>query len=560
MMILRRRPAKASVVQGVEVINALLQLYLNGDNSINVCGNHKFPGKFFSLGLVNKLRLANLNKIKLSQRYIFRITKANVHYCKQLIKPNSELRHLDEIEANFAVNEKEYLGSITFNEHQHEQAIYNNVKEMVEQQQSIFESLWHKSIPAEDIIGDIEQGIEPEFLEVVSDRQKATEIYIDLAKTVQKEALLLFADSRAMIRADRLGIIDLLIKASSQKCAIIKIICPLSNENYHVVKRIYNQAPRIRIIDGGSSHSGLFITDDTKFLRFELKDPKAETFSQALGFAVYSNSKVSVESSKSFFEVLWNEHIRYEKILEYEKQRESNKMKNEFLNVAAHELRTPIQPILGLSQVLRCGNSTDINQYNNYLDIIIRNAKRLQRLADSILDVTKIESQSFNLNTEHLKLKDLLIDALEDYKDQVEKANGNLKVLCEFKGTEEENITLKADRLRLAQVISILLNNAIKFTKEGIISINISKSEKQEGSDNNNVIVSIKDTGIGIDQEVFPKLFSRFASKSYQGTGLGLFIAKSIVEAHGGNIWAKNNDDGRGGATFTFSLPLPKIL
>jgi signal transduction histidine kinase len=575
MLLFRRDKGRITILHGAQVINALLQIFSTADNRIDVCGNYKFPPKIFSFESVNKLRLdAAARNRNLKQRYIFQITKESVHYCKELMRTgNNELRHMDDIEANFTVNEKEYLGSITFNEIQQQQAIYSNMREIVEQQHSIFDTLWDKSVPAEDVIRNIEEGVEPEFIEIISDRHKATGIYIDLAKSIQKEGLILLADSKAMIRADRLGIIDYLIEASSQKDATVKIICPLSKENSYIVKRILSEAPAAKIVNSGSSHSGMFIVDSKKFLRFELKDPKAEEFSDAIGFIVYSNGKVSVSSSKSFFELIWNEHIHYEKIKEYERQKEGDKLKDEFINVAAHELRTPIQPILGLSQVLRSGKVNSTDDYHKYLDTIIRNAKRLQRLADSILDVTRIESHSLKLNKEQVKLEDIITEVIEDYSDQIEKANDNnkrsLKLLYEPEEREEkEDILVEADKARLVQVISNLLNNAITFTKQGVISISSSTASKVQeiGSSGIDggcfgkdiVVVRIKDTGVGIDQEIFPRLFSRFISKSYQGTGLGLFVSKNIIEAHGGNIWAENNVDSKG-AAFYFSLPIVKI-
>jgi signal transduction histidine kinase len=438
-----------------------------------------------------------------------------------------------------------------------EQAIFSNLGELVEQQHSIFEALWNKSLPAEDIINEIEAGVEPEVLELISDRNKATEIYVDLARSVEKEALFLLADSKAMLRADKLGVIDYLIRASSEKGATIKIVCPLDKENSEIVKRISVEAPNIGVQNGGSSHSGLFIVDNAKFLRFELKEPKAEEFSDAIGFIVYSNSRVSVNSSKSFFELLWNEHIQYERLKEYEKQKEIDKMKNEFINVAAHELRTPIQPILGLSQLLRSKTLKD-DQLDQSLDIIIRNANRLQHLANSILDVTRIESYSLKLEKEQVNLNDVIRGVVQDYKAQGEKNNTNLKLEYE---AGKNVIIVEGDKNRLTQVVSNLLNNSIKFTREGAISINLEVKQDEHGHDI--ALVSVKDNGSGIDPEILPKLFSRFVSKSFAGTGLGLFIAKSIVEAHGGKIWARNNNNNEigideKGSTFYFSLPLNK--
>ena len=230
-------------------------------------------------------------------------------------------------------------------------------------------------------------------------------------------------------------------------------------------------------------------------------------------------------------------------------------MKNEFINIAAHELRTPILPILGISQILR--PKVD-DKEREYMDVIIRNAKRLQRLAENILDVTKIESQSLKLNKERFNLNDVITNTIDDiilntlFKNKKNNDEGdNIKLKYRPK-----DIFLEADRVRMAQVISNLLHNAIKFTKEGGGSISIN-TEKED----NHILVSVKDTGTGIDPEILPQLFTKFVTKSFQGTGLGLFISKGIIEAHGGKIWAVSNNnniitDGEKGATFFFTLPV----
>ncbi|MDQ4022283.1 MAG: ATP-binding protein [Thermoproteota archaeon] len=229
--------------------------------------------------------------------------------------------------------------------------------------------------------------------------------------------------------------------------------------------------------------------------------------------------------------------------VQYEKLKETDKMKDEFINIAAHELRTPIQPILGLTQFLL--SKTENIKDHELLDVVVRNAKRLLRLTDEILDVTKIESHSLKLSKEQFNLNDVIKNAINDIATNKEKSN-NLNLLFQSK----EDIFIEADRNRLVQVISNLLSNAVKFTKEGGGTITITAEKKDT-----QVIVKVKDTGTGIDPEILPQLFSKFASKSFEGTGLGLFICKNIVEAHDGKIWAENNADGKG-ATFSFSLQL----
>lgn len=232
------------------------------------------------------------------------------------------------------------------------------------------------------------------------------------------------------------------------------------------------------------------------------------------------------------------------------------KMQTEFINVAAHELRTPVQPILGLSAVL-LSRMKEGSEERILLNIISRNAKRLAGLAENILDATRIESQLLKLKKERFNLNDVISDCINDMTTNKDYSNcsskDDVKVLHQI---QKDTFVVEADKARISQVISNLLGNAIKFSPQhgGRISI---KSEKEEidGKNISQVIVSIKDNGTGIEPDIFPRLFSRFTSKSSSGTGLGLFISKNIIEAHGGRIWARNNQ-GEKGATFSFSLPL----
>ena len=545
-MLFHNATNKTKILHSAQVINTIVDVFYNAKHRVDVCGNSKFPSLIFSFEPIRKAIIASKNK-GIRQRYIIEITKENIKYCKELMQLVDDLRHSDQIEANFGLNEIEYLGAVSLQE-ERLQATYCNIKEVIEQQHYIFDNLWNKSIVANEKIREIEEGIESEFYEIITDNEKAKNIFIDLAKSIEKEALLLFANSQALIRSDKLGIINYLIESSAKtgamKGATIRIICPLTVENTHVINKIKENAPDIRILNSEGSHSGLFIVDSSRFMRFELKEPRAEEFSEAIGFVLYSNSKVGIDSSKAFFELLWNERIQYEKLREYERLKEIQKMKDEFINVAAHELRTPIQPILGLSEVLYA-KIKDTEQ-RQLLDTITRNAKRLQRFTDDILDVTKIESQSLKLSKERFNLNDLISNIIDGYRNYIEKDNVQVKLL--YEPNNKDNIYVEADRGRLIQVISNLLGNAIKFTKEGTICIITEDKDNQ-------VVVSVKDTGTGIHPEILPRLFSKFVTKSFQGTGLGLFICKSIVEAHGGKIWAENNSD-RKGAMFAFSLPI----
>jgi signal transduction histidine kinase len=301
----------------------------------------------------------------------------------------------------------------------------------------------------------------------------------------------------------------------------------------------------------------VLVVDRKESLVMELRDNSKTTFIEAIGLSTYSNSKAGVSSYVAIFENLWRQTELYTQLKEAnERLKVHDKMQKEFINIAAHELRTPVQPILSLTEIIR--RKENDSQQKQLLDIIVRNAQKLKRLTEDVLDVTRIESNSLQLKKEEFDLNDLLIHVVQDYKNQISANNNNMEIrlVCERKEVEQttKGTVVQADKYRINQVVSNLVNNAIKITREGgTIAIKI---KTDNNSDGKIIIVSVKDTGTGIDPEIMPRLFSKFATKSDSGTGigLGLYISKSIVEAHGGEMWAEKNNDGKG-ATFSFSLP-----
>jgi signal transduction histidine kinase len=228
-------------------------------------------------------------------------------------------------------------------------------------------------------------------------------------------------------------------------------------------------------------------------------------------------------------------------------------MQREFINIASHEMKTPTQAILGMSGLLQYYPE----RRDELIKIIRRNAKRLQSLTSDILDVTRIESQTLKLEKERFNIIDLVSEVVNDNLERTKNNNNNKKVELLYhrdKIGKHHQIIVEADRGRIIQVLTNLLNNALKFTDEGQIIVSIYQSN-DDNENRNEVTVEVVDSGSAIDNEMYPKLFSKFATKSHQGTGLGLFISKSIIEAHRGRIWAKNNT-GRRGATFGFTLPI----
>jgi signal transduction histidine kinase len=233
----------------------------------------------------------------------------------------------------------------------------------------------------------------------------------------------------------------------------------------------------------------------------------------------------------------------------YQQLKENEKIQKDFINVAAHELRTPIQPILGLSGILH--SELRNPSQKEMINIVMRNAKRLQRLSQDILDASKIESGLLKLHKERFDINEKIKTVISDIENgpDVYMKNKEIKIVFEPK----ERLYVYADKERLYQVIFNLLKNALKFTETGTITI-MTEMARNDIKDHGEGIVTITDTGRGIDSDVMPRLFSKFVSKSDAGTGLGLFISKNIIDAHGGKMWAQNNSNGVG-AIFSFSLP-----
>ena len=533
------------VLYGIDtVMNTVLRFLYQTMNKIDACVDYTRPSLAVDIEILNRAFLdAKKRGVKL--RYVTEITKDNISYCKQMRTIVDELRHLDGIKGNFYISETGYLAPATFHEagKPAAQIIYSNVKELIDHQKYVFETLWSKTIPAEERICEIEEGIEAEFYEVITDNEKASQILIDMTNSIKKSALLFLPNDKALLRADRLGIVDSLLKASKSG-AEIKIICQLSEENSLIQKKISENAPDIRILDGNTSPYGMYIIDHDRFLRAELKRPEADKFSDAIGLVVYSNRRTTVNSFESVFELIWNERKSIEEL------KRTDRMQKEFISIAAHELKTPIQAILGMSGLLKYYP----NRTNEVIEVINRNAIRLQRLSTNILDITRIESQTLKLEKKRFDIRDLIPSIIEDCKDRIKdriKDSTNNKIELMYNNNSKNNpVIVNADRERIIQVICNLLSNSIQFTNEGYISLGISLDEE-----NKEIFITVKDTGIGISPEIMPRLFSKFATKSQRGTGLGLYISKSIIEAHGGKIWAENNIVDGKGTILGFTLP-----
>jgi two-component system, OmpR family, sensor histidine kinase VicK len=530
------------VLRGEErTTNALLEFAASTTTRMDVCADWLAPS--LSVG-VPELKKGMIDMVTrgVKYRYITEITKDNLKYCKELAN-YAELRHLDGIRGNFAVNESQYIATAVVKEAAKSvpEIIYSSVKSIVEQHQYLFLALWDKAVPDEYRIREIEQGAEPQRIAVIYDAGQALEIYQSMIMSAEKEIKVVFPTTNALIRQDKAGILFLLQEAAAVKKCQVKVLVP-NDELIHNFMRDHRGIYTRFIEQEERGKATILIVDDKLSLVMELKDDSKKTFHEAIGLSTYSNSKAGVLSYVSMFESLWRQAELYEEL------KSNEKMQKEFINIAAHELRTPTQAILGYAELSQIQGSNV--KKDEALSKIVKNAERLQRLTEDILDVTRIESQTLKLDKRKFDLSDMAASVLDDYRNRIQNGKNLELVLL----NADKPAFVVADKGRISQVLSNLVSNALKFTKSGTVSVS---TEISNYDNKKELIVSVKDTGTGIDSDIMPRLFTKFASKSQTGTGLGLFISKSIIEAHGGRIWAENNPDGKG-ATFRFALPIQK--
>nr|MDQ3977869.1 hypothetical protein [Thermoproteota archaeon] len=424
----KERKEITEVRYGVETVVITIIEFLNRTNDVvYACVDQTRPILTLEiLGLKNAFLYVKKRGVKF--HYVTEITKDNLSYCKKLMELVDELRHLDGIKGNFYVSESGYLAPATAHEvgKSASQVIYSNVTEIIEHQRYVFDTLWSKAVPADQKIREIEEGTEPEFFEVISDAGKAADVYLNLAKSVKKQAFLVLPNSRAMVRDKRLGVLDYLVEASSKIKALegvtnktnsreekdaIKIICPLDENNREIVEWISDKAPSIKILRSSiKSSSTIFLADNQKFFRAELKENKEEeeNFTSAIGLALYSNSKASITSFESIFELLWNSQIVNEKletsVLKQKEMRKElerinkeltvmNKYKDDFVMRISNESATILTDAKVLTEVLL--ETKDLGSLTNMqytaVKVIYENIAKINLLVKDLLDIYRLD-------------------------------------------------------------------------------------------------------------------------------------------------------------------------
>ena len=468
---------------------------------------------------------------------------------KTFMQLGMQIKHVTTIPPmSFGVSEKEMSvmvenmrgGSLNAS------AIFSSEPAIVEQFAAIFEELWNRGINAKERIEEIESQTKT-FIDIIENPAEIQKRYHALVESATQQILLFLPTTTAYRREEKIGIFESLEEAVARG-ANIRILLPTDKEIEEKIQQKIKlkkgiEIRKIKTSITTEARSKILIVDNRTYLMVELKDNSKETFVEAVGSAIISNSKSTILSYVTMFDSLWRQAELYEKLEAHDR------MQKEFINIAAHELRTPTQAILGYSELLQ----DDSGEHTaDMLKALTRNAYRLQRLITDILDIARIESGTLILEIESVNLTDLITTAIGDAKNQVKISSKSIEISYFHKqiqdAQQKKDLIVDADKDRILQVLSNLLSNALKFTKEGSIAVTTEKVE-------NEVIVKVEDSGSGIDREIFPNLFERFVSKSEKGTGLGLFISKNITLAHGGRIWAENNPDGIG-AMFAFSLPI----
>lgn len=439
-----------------------------------------------------------------------------------------------------------------------------NLKNFMGTTQFISDPFWDKTIPTEEEINEINHELKKPDIRVINNPEEAIKTADQLIKTAKNEILLLFSSANALfrrlIRADGLTTMRELIQA--QKEIKIRILTPFDEK----ISDLVNDLKKFSNIDLKFLAEPLHlkvtiaVVDRSHSMAVELVNDDVDNSIDAMGLSTYSNSKSTVLYYVSIFESLWKQADIYKKAEElYDQLKYKNETQRQFLNIAAHELRNPIQPILGLAEVMLSNKNLNVIQQEELLRIIINNAKKLHFLTNNLLDVARIDENLFSLELQEFDIVGLANEVIKEVRNQI---TNNRKIQINLQCTEK-SLHVIGDKIRLNQVFLNLINNAIKYTDEGDILVSIKRGNNNGNNSNGNnnendtvALVQIIDKGLGIQEDIKQKLFSKFTKGKKVGTGLGLFICKNIVESHGGNIWAENNPDK--GATFSFTIPTTK--
>ncbi|TLX99699.1 MAG: HAMP domain-containing histidine kinase [Thaumarchaeota archaeon] len=534
------QPIQTRVLEGDTAIREFMQKMLASPGELIACTEASALEPVYDL-LLKRFEDMLANKRVAEDRpakWLTSIGPEDVPMMQKWAGLGIEIRHISKLPPlNFGCTESEMLVSLERGERAVQRAFVSNDPSSVRHFRSVFDELWRNGIEATKRVDELVRGVERTSVEVIENPQESLRRAWDLIGS-SREVLVMFSTPRAFLRQVKVEAFQRLKNVVQSTQARVKILIPQDDQVVAAMEEVRKMVPTVdfRVMNESlKTRISLVIVDRRKSMVFETNDDAKEDLYEAVGLANYTESKSIAASYATIFESIWRQTELYEQLKVHDT------LQKDFINIAAHELRTPVQAIINYAELA----IADRGQREKYYDRLLNSVKRLQKLTEEILDAARIESGNLRLNNEVFSLTQVVAEVLADEKSGIR--NKNLAIVFI---PDKRKMEPYGDRARIARVIHNIVGNAAKFTEEGRITVTTRLDEKSEEA-----MVSVADTGPGIDLGILPKLFTRFVAKSESGTGLGLYLSKSIVEAHGGKIWAENNSGGKG-ATFYFTIPV----
>ena len=576
-------PTGTRIIEGTNEIAIRARYVTETSNVLLVCST--FGGLKMLENLIFDSLEKVLDKYKKGKhkgiRWIGTIEAEHLELVKKFLDLGMEIRHTKTTLLNFSVTNKEFNftvdkmkgGKISSCVLISDQPIYIN------HFSSIFEELWKNGIDARKRIKEIEQGIDEDGTTKIIDNPLIIQkLLFKQLNSATSEILLILPSTNEFLRQTKLGTIQSLLNKAIEKNVTVRILTH-TNDSIERILQDLSKHENFEVIrnrtDIAEVNTTTMVVDRKNSLAIEIMDDSSEQFNNSIGYATYSTSKPTVSSYITVFERLWLQTELYEQVKDSNRRLEllneqlqiHDRMQQEFIDTAAHELRTPIMPIIGGMELLEAKlEPKDRENVKQEIEMILRNADRLQRLAEDILQVANIESNSFKLDLkEQVDLYSIIFNVIGDMGKKYGHKIGRVPIIFDLekndvmddgeKNNVQRSLIVKCDQYKISQVLFNLLDNAMKFTEKGKVAVSVRKLDEK----NDFLVVRIADTGRGIDPLIKDRLFQKFATKSEKGTGLGLYLSRKIIEAHGGRIWVENtnnnvNEQGIG-AIFNFSLP-----
>lgn len=492
---------------------------------------------------------------------------------KKILNDSMVVRHVRNLSAltNFAFNDDVFISSVDRMKDGNlmTSLVVSNDPLYLNHYRSIFEEVWKSSQKLEDRLMDIQESISNN-ISVIYDPEQAIALARKLFESAKQEILIMLSSPNAALRLDQ-NKEFMALNNISRNGIKVKVLVPMKRVIDSKVTKIVSKYPfvKFRFLPFTSLFLvGTAIIDRQQIISYEIKNDTKKSYSDAVRLCLFIDSAPTALSYGTLFENLWKQTDLYKQLQDIEK------IQNDFINIASHELRTPVQSIMGFAEIL-LKDLGDSPNNKKQVDAIRRNANRIKELVNRLIDVTQIDNKLLILRTETFDFKALISEVIKEQSSmRSEKSTtSRITLSCIYRDESEwhqltgrsnqDPILITGDRIRLSQVMMNLLDNAyeaISLAKDnnGTIMIKIEKILQQVSTTNipkQWLQVRIADNGNGFHPDIIPRLFTKFTTNTSNGIGLGLYFSREIIKEHGGKIWAKNNDSGIG-STVSFRLPI----